>query len=102
MGAISPVPFADGVFMQKIEERIVKPTIEGLKKDNLPYKGFIFIGLIKVDNEPMVMNTMFVWVTQKQKRSTKNQIRSTGIIPSCWRRKLPKKHLNWIHVLQQQ
>ena len=38
MGAISPVPFADGVFMQKIEERIVKPTIEGLKKDNLPYK----------------------------------------------------------------
>ena len=55
MGAISPVPFADGVFMQKIEERIVKPTIEGLKKDNLPYKGFIFIGLIKVDNEPMVI-----------------------------------------------
>ena len=51
MGAISPVPFADDVFMQKIEERIVKPTIEGLKKDNLPYKGFIFIGLIKVDNE---------------------------------------------------
>ena len=55
MGAISPVPFADDVFMQKIEERIVKPTIEGLKKDNLPYKGFIFIGLIKVDNEPMVI-----------------------------------------------
>ena len=55
MGAISPVPFADSVFMQKIEERIVKPTIEGLKKDNLPYKGFIFIGLIKVDNEPMVI-----------------------------------------------
>ena len=55
MGAISPVPFADGTFMEKIEERIVKPTIEGLKKDNLPYKGFIFIGLIKVDNEPMVI-----------------------------------------------
>ena len=55
MGAISPVPFADDAFMQKIEERIVKPTIEGLKKDNLPYKGFIFIGLIKVDNEPMVI-----------------------------------------------
>ena len=55
MGAISPVPFADDIFMQKIEERIVKPTIEGLKKDNLPYKGFIFIGLIKVDNEPMVI-----------------------------------------------
>lgn len=55
MGAISPVPFADEVFMQKIEERIVKPTVEGLKKDNLPYKGFIFIGLIKVDNEPLVI-----------------------------------------------
>lgn len=55
MGAISPVPFADDVLMQKIEERIVKPTVEGLKKDNLPYKGFIFIGLIKVDNEPLVI-----------------------------------------------
>jgi len=55
MGAISPVPFADDAFMHKIEERIVKPTIEGLKKDNLPYKGFIFIGLIKVDDEPMVI-----------------------------------------------
>jgi len=55
MGAISPVPFADDVLMQKIEERIVKPTVEGLKKDHLPYKGFIFIGLIKVDNEPIVI-----------------------------------------------
>ncbi len=55
MGAISPVPFADDVLMQKIEERIVKPTVEGLKKDRLPYKGFIFIGLIKVDDEPIVI-----------------------------------------------
>jgi len=55
MGAISPVPFVDDVLMQKIEERIVKPTVEGLKKDNLPYKGFIFIGLIKVDNDPIVI-----------------------------------------------
>jgi phosphoribosylamine--glycine ligase len=55
MGAISPVPFADEVFMQKIEDRIVKPTVDGLKKDKLPYKGFIFIGLIKVDNEPLVI-----------------------------------------------
>lgn len=55
MGAISPVPFADDVLMQKIEERIVKPTVEGLKKDSLPYKGFIFIGLIKVDDEPIVI-----------------------------------------------
>ena len=55
MGAISPVPFADDTLMQKIEERIVKPTIEGLQKDNLPYIGFVFIGLIKVDDEPKVI-----------------------------------------------
>ncbi|MGB7395652.1 MAG: phosphoribosylamine--glycine ligase, partial [Pricia sp.] len=47
MGAISPVPFADDAFMEKIHRQIVKPTIDGLRKDNLPYKGFIFIGLIK-------------------------------------------------------
>ncbi|MEM6894853.1 MAG: phosphoribosylamine--glycine ligase [Bacteroidota bacterium] len=55
MGAISPVPFADSAFMEKIESQIVKPTVEGLKKDNLPYVGFIFIGLIKVDGQPKVI-----------------------------------------------
>lgn len=55
MGAISPVPFADETFMGKIHDRIVKPTVEGLKADNLPYKGFIFIGLIKVAGEPKVI-----------------------------------------------
>ncbi len=55
MGAISPVPFADKVLMEKIHQRIVKPTIEGLKMDNLPYKGFIFIGLIKVGDDPFVI-----------------------------------------------
>jgi phosphoribosylamine--glycine ligase len=55
MGAISPVPFADSTFMDKIERQIVKPTVEGLKKDNLPYVGFIFIGLIKVGDEPKVI-----------------------------------------------
>ena len=55
MGAISPVPFADKVFLQKVEERIVKPTINGFQKDNIPYKGFVFIGLIKVNNEPLVI-----------------------------------------------
>lgn len=55
MGAISPVPFADKEFNDKIHERIIKPTVEGLKMDNLPYKGFIFIGLIKVGNDPKVI-----------------------------------------------
>jgi len=55
MGAISPVPFADQNFMKKVEERIIKPTVEGLQKDALPYKGFIFIGLIKVNDEPFVI-----------------------------------------------
>ena len=55
MGAISPVPFADEILLKKIEDRIVKPTVNGLAKDQLPYKGFIFIGLIMVDSEPIVI-----------------------------------------------
>tara|TARA_A100001011_G_scaffold398986_1_gene505539 strand:+ start:728 stop:2008 length:1281 start_codon:yes stop_codon:yes gene_type:complete len=55
MGAVSPVPFTDDQFYQKIHQRIVKPTIEGLHKDNIPYVGFVFIGLIKVGEDPYVI-----------------------------------------------
>ena len=55
MGAISPVPFVNKTLMQKVEERIVTPTIQGLDKENLDYKGFVFFGLIKVGDEPFVI-----------------------------------------------
>ena len=55
MGANSPVPFADETLMKKIEDQIVIPTINGLKNDNIEYKGFVFIGLIKVGDNPFVI-----------------------------------------------
>ena len=55
MGAVSPVPFANKEFMRKVEERIIKPTIEGLISEDIVYKGFIFFGLIKVDGEPVTI-----------------------------------------------
>jgi phosphoribosylamine--glycine ligase len=55
MGAISPVPFASESFLAKIEEQVIKRTVEGLQKDRIPYKGFIFFGIIKVGDEPKVI-----------------------------------------------
>ena len=55
MGSVSPVPFADKAFMKKVEDRVIIPTIEGLKADGIPYKGFIFIGLMNDGGDPYVI-----------------------------------------------
>ncbi|MFM7701305.1 MAG: phosphoribosylamine--glycine ligase, partial [Bacteroidota bacterium] len=55
MGAVSPPPFADNLFLQRVEERIVRPTLEGLKQEGIEYRGFLFVGLMKVGEDPYVI-----------------------------------------------
>ena len=83
-------------------EKVVKPTIEGLEKDNLPYKGFIFIGLIKVDNDPMVIEYN-VRMGDPETEAVLPRIKSDllELFQAVGEGRLAKKHLNWIHVLQQ-